>query len=81
MAKKKTSAKSSFYEVVFRGKMGPFLDNLGATWNVLAGSTDDAGSAASSSTSAWRSLGTFLGRAFGQALMVITLALGGLITH
>lgn len=58
---------------------GEAIDQLRAAWQQLTGSTNDSTSATGESTSAWRSLGEFLGQVFGGIVTVITLALGGLI--
>src|SRR5690606_13266323 len=55
------------------------LGDLRTAWQTLTGTTNDSTSATDESTSAWRSLGEFLGQVFGAVVTVITLALGGLI--
>ena len=59
--------------------VGEALGDLRTAWQTLTGTTNDSTSATGESTSAWRSLGEFLGQVFGGVVTVITLALGGLI--
>lgn len=59
--------------------MGEALGQLRDAWDALTGSSKDSTKATDESTSAWRSLGEFLGQVLGGVVTVITLAFAGLI--
>jgi TP901 family phage tail tape measure protein len=59
--------------------VGEALGQLRDAWNALTGSSKDSTKATNESTSAWRSLGEFLGQVLGGVVTVITLAFAGLI--
>ena len=59
--------------------LGDALGRLREAWQRLTGTTDEGTGAVGESTSAWRSLGEFLGQVFGGVVTVITLALSTLI--
>ncbi len=59
--------------------VGAAIGRLQDAWSRLTGATDAGTGAVSASTSAWRTLGEFLGQVFGGVVAVITAALSVLI--
>ncbi|GAB4205022.1 MAG: hypothetical protein OHK0013_20490 [Sandaracinaceae bacterium] len=59
--------------------VGEAIGRLQEAWRRLTGATDEGTGAVGESTSAWRSLGEFLGQVFGAIVTVITLAFAGLV--